>query len=69
MTDAERRLLVALAWMCEQYLRSKDSEFLDHHCMYAGEEAIELLVQYGLVEPRGRGGRWTEAGNALLDST
>lgn len=66
MTDAERRLLVALAWMCEQYLGDGKGEWLDHQAMSAGEDAIALLAQYGMVEPSGRGGRWTDAGRALL---
>jgi hypothetical protein len=68
MEDAERQLLIALAWMCQQYLGSPDSDGLDHECMSAGEQAVELLVKYRLVEPAGRGGRWTEAGKALLAS-
>ena len=55
MTEEERRLLGALAWMCEQYLND-GTDTLDHLCMSAGEEAIELLAKYGLVEPSGRGG-------------
>ena len=66
-TDPERQLLVALAWMCEQYLKD-DEHGLDHMCMSAGERAVERLVQYGLVEPHGRGGVWTEAGLAILES-
>jgi hypothetical protein len=66
MTDAERRLLVALAWMCEQYLGNGKGDWLDHQAMSAGEDAIALLAEYGMVEPRGRGGRWTAAGRALL---
>lgn len=66
MTEAENRLLVALAWMCEQYLN--DGNGLDHMCISAGERAVELLVQYGLVKPEGRGGTWTESGEALLNS-
>ena len=69
MTDMERRLLVALAWMCEQYIGGGGDDSLDHQCMGAGEDAVELLVHYGLVEPSGCGGKWTEAGKALLDST
>jgi len=69
VTEEERRLLVALAWMCAQYIGSDDIEWLDHQCMGAGEEAVDLLVQYGLVDPSGRGGLWTEAGKALLNST
>jgi hypothetical protein len=68
MTDAERRLLSALAWMCEQYLGDGKADGLDHMCMGAGEDAVELLVKYGLVSPSGRGGTWTEAGKALLDA-
>ena len=68
MTDAERRLLATLAWMCEQYLGNGKGEWLDHEAMGAGEDAIELLARYGLVEPSGRGGRWTDAGRALLAS-
>ena len=54
MTEDEKRLLVALAWMCEQYL--KDGNCLDHMCMSAGERAVELLVQYflGIPYPRDR---------------
>lgn len=64
MTEDEQRLLAALAWMCEQYLAAGGE--LDHKCMGAGEDAVELLVKYGLVEPSGRGGTWTEAGRAIL---
>jgi len=66
MTDAERRLLVVLAFMSEQYL-SKDGA-LRHSFMSAGEEAIELLVEYGLVSPEPGGGRWNDAGRDLLNS-
>jgi hypothetical protein len=68
MTDAERRLLEALAWMCEQYLTGRHDGVLDHQCMTAGENAVELLIEYGLVRPAGRGGTWTKAGLALLNS-
>jgi hypothetical protein len=68
MTDNERRLLVALAWMCEQYIGSGRIDFLDHECMGAGEDAVRLLAEFGLVEPSGRGGAWTEAGKTLLAS-
>lgn len=68
MIENERRLLIALAWMCEQYLGSGKLDWLDHQCMGAGEDAIELLVDHGLVDPSGRGGTWTDAGKALLRS-
>jgi len=67
MSDRERRLLRALAWMCAQYLGEAGNRSLDHMCMSAGEEAVDLLVAYGLVAPDGRGGEWTPAGEALLD--
>lgn len=68
--DGERKLLTALAKMCEQYLGDGTGkpDGLDHMCMRAGEDAVELLVQHGLVKPAGRGGTWTEAGRALLRS-
>jgi len=68
MTDNEQRLLIALAWMCEQYIGTGHASYLDHQAISAGEDAVQLLVQYGLVEPTGRGGSWTEAGRKLLDS-
>jgi len=64
MTNAERELLVALAGMCAQYL--EDDGELDHQCMSAGEDAVEMLVKYGLVTPLRRGGVWTDAGKAVL---
>ncbi|MBI1406520.1 MAG: hypothetical protein GC145_10390 [Caulobacter sp.] len=68
MTSDERELLIALARMCKQYIGSHDEDWLDHMCMGAGEDAVRLLVKYGLVNPSGRGGTWTEKGIALLDS-
>lgn len=67
MTETEQQLLIALAGMCDQYLSDKDGA-LDHLFMSAGEDAIALLIQYGLVQPGPRGGTWTEAGKALLYS-
>jgi len=66
MTEAERRLLTSLARMCEQYI-SRDGA-LDHLCMSAGEGAVALLIEYGLVEPGARGGTWTETGQTFLKS-
>jgi len=67
MTREERRLLHALAGMCEQYLQRHDADELDHQGTSAGEEAVELLVLYGMIRPCGRGGVWTNAGRVLLD--
>lgn len=66
MTSEERRLLRALAWMCQQYISDKGQ--LDHMCMSAGEGAVALLVEYGFVDPHPRGGTWTKTGHELLDS-
>ena len=64
MTEEERRLLSALAGMCEQYLGRDGS--LDHQFMSAGENAVALLAEHGLVESTPRGGTWTHAGRAVL---
>jgi len=65
MTDAERKILRALAGMCNQYLLHKGG--LDHLCMSAGERAVEVLAEYGLVDCNDRGAAWTKAGQDLLD--
>lgn len=67
-TREERRILEALAWMCEQYLKDGPNT-LDDMAMSAGQEALAVLAEYGYVDTDGggRGGRWTEAGRALLD--
>jgi hypothetical protein len=67
MGDNEKKLLIALVRMVEQYLPGEDPE-LDHLFMSAGESAIEALAAYGLVVPEPRGGRWTEAGIRFRNS-
>jgi len=67
VTDQERQLLHALASMCAQYLGVVDNSYLDHMCMSAGENAVDLLVAYGLLTPVARGGKWTAVGEAVLD--
>lgn len=64
-THAEKRLLHALAWMCEQYLEKGGR--LDDLFMSAGEDALDALAEYGRVDLDGPGGVWTEAGQKLLD--
>ena len=64
MTDDERPLLRALALMCAQYIGEGD--WVDHQCIGAGEEAVDILAKYGFIEPSGRGGRWTETAEALM---
>ncbi len=66
MTPAEKRILEALAWMAEQYMATK-SGGLDHLCMSAGERAVEVLFDYGMVDCDERGATWTEAGEKLLN--
>jgi len=65
MTEPEKRLLVALAWMCQQYLKKGDR--VDHECMGAGQAAVELLIEYGLLTPAPRGGTWTKTGLTFLE--
>jgi hypothetical protein len=58
--------------MVEQYLTRRDRqgrEFLDNECMVAGEEALAVLAQHGLVtmEPGStRMGEWSEAGRKFM---
>jgi hypothetical protein len=62
MTDSERKLLVALVLMVDQYL-DKYGDEVDSRSMSAGEHAIEALARVGLMEIVNiRFGRWTEAG-------
>lgn len=68
MTENEKQLLGALAWMCEQYIGDRAGG-LDHMSMSAGERAREQLLKYGLVDSKDRDARWTDAGQALLKAT
>ena len=69
MTDSERKLLVALVKMVDQYLDYYDDE-VDSRSMSAGEYAIEALAAFGLMENvNTRFGRWTEAGKRFLAET
>jgi len=53
--------------MVHQYLDRYGDE-VDSRSMSAGEQAIEVLAGFGLMETvTSRFGRWTEAGNKLLD--
>lgn len=71
MTERERRLLAALAWMARQYLSAGAvNDELDNQCISAGEMALEALAEYGLVTvaESGRCGSWTAAGSQFLIS-
>jgi hypothetical protein len=69
-SDDERRLLYALALMCDQYLGEdhEGNHVLDHMWMGAGQAAFEQLVAYGLLDVEGRGATWTDSGEELLNS-
>lgn len=70
MNDREEKLLEALAWMCQQYLGTTKNDALDHECISAGEIALAVLEEHGLVEITSvRGGKWTEAGLEFLHRT
>jgi hypothetical protein len=62
--EQEERLLTALVWMCVQYLEEDGS--LNHMHMSAGEQAMKLLAEYGLIDGPQRGAVWTEHGRAFL---
>lgn len=62
MTDSEKKLLIALVLMVHQYL-DKHGDEVDSRSMSAGEHAIKVLADFGLMENVNiRLGRWTEAG-------
>jgi hypothetical protein len=65
MTENERRLLQSLALMCDQYLRTSEGD-LDHLSMTAGQYALRLLNEYGLIDSSGRGALWSDAGMVML---
>ena len=66
LTDAEERMLAALASMAMQYLDR--GGVLDHSSMHAGEAAMEVLCDYGLINAKTPGATWTSSGQAFLDS-
>jgi hypothetical protein len=54
--------------MVDQYLERSGDDVIDTLSMSAGENAISVLEEYGLVEvlPGGRLAKWTEAGKKFL---
>lgn len=75
MTEVEKKLLRALAFMVLQYLDGgsagkltgrEQKGLVSGEFMYAGENAINLLVEHGLLTGDGYGADWTEAGEALI---
>ena len=66
MTDREKKLLIALVKMVDQYLYNHQDE-VDSRSMSAGEHAIAALADFGLMEVvHTRFGRWTDAGKKFV---
>ena len=71
-TEQEREAVDALATMALQYLTVKredgKGEWLDSLCMCAGEQALKVLSDYGLVDAEHpyRIGEWTAFGERFL---
>jgi hypothetical protein len=66
MTDREKKLLIALVKMVDQYLDNHQDE-VDSRSMSAGEHAIDALADFGLMEVvHTRFGRWTDAGKKFV---
>jgi hypothetical protein len=66
MTDREKKLLIALVKMVDQYLDDYQDE-VDSRSMSAGEHAIAALADFGLMEVvHTRFGRWTDAGKKFV---
>ena len=66
MTDREKKLLIALVKMVDQYLDNHQDE-VGSRSMSAGEHAIAALADFGLMEVvRTRFGRWTDAGKKFV---
>jgi hypothetical protein len=67
VTDGEKKLLIALVAMVHQYLNRYGDE-VDNLAESAGEHAIEVLADFGLMElVNTRFGRWTEAGKKFSE--
>ena len=66
MTDREKKLLIALVKMVDQYLDQYEDQ-VDSRSMSAGEHAIAVFADFGLMEViDSRFGRWTEAGKKFV---
>jgi hypothetical protein len=66
MTDREKKLLIALTEMVDQYLDQYEDQ-VDSRSMSAGEHAIAALADFGLMEVvHTRFGRWTDAGKKFV---
>jgi hypothetical protein len=66
MTGREKKLLIALAKMVDQYLDCHQDE-VDSRSISAGEHAIGALAEFGLMDViNTRFGRWTETGKKFV---
>jgi len=62
MTEREKKLLIALVKMVDQYLDPHEG-LVDSRSMSAGEHAIKALADFELMDVvNTRFGRWTDAG-------
>jgi hypothetical protein len=63
LTERERKLLIALVHMVCQHLTEYDDDQVDSISQSAGQHALEVLADFGLIEALNtRFGRWTEEG-------
>ncbi len=65
MTLSERKMLHSLAWMVSQYLENNEG-CIDHLCMSAGEQAVDILFNFGIVSGTSRNEEWTAKGKEFL---
>ena len=69
-TPTERRMLRILLWTWVYYGQThgdaEDCTLIEHRNMSAGEEATELLAEYGFAEDQGYCCRITPLGAALM---
>lgn len=69
-SDTERNLVSAVAGMALQYLsvKGEEGDYLDSLNMNAGESALRVLEDYGLVDVDSsyRSGVWTELGERFI---
>ena len=63
MTDREKKLLIALAKMVDQYLDQYEDQ-VDSRSMSAGEHALADFELMDVVHTRF--GRWTDAGKKFV---
>lgn len=63
-TDDELRLLAALIGVCDQFMPG-ERPYVSHDFVSAGEWAVEILSNYGVIEKDDAGGSWATRALAL----